>query len=297
MTIVRKTTTYQGLALLLGAVSLVAVACGDDDASGDPDDSAGASSGGSDAGKPNGGKAGKGGNPTGGTPSGGTGGNPTGGSGGAPIGGSAMAGESMGGDTGVAGDHSGSGSGGEGMGGAGIGGQSSEGGAGGDVLGGGEGGAGGAPAIVADTLDNGTFGTSALSLDGWQNTGDTDAAYAKWHWIENVYDSPGLAHWRAAAYKVTTSQVVEPLPNGTYSFSMVVQRGPMNEQYLFARGCTAGSPDAQVTQSTEAATASGFTKITLSGIQVTSGACRVGIYTDAAGDGWANMDSAVLVAE
>jgi hypothetical protein len=296
MTIVNKTTTYQGFALLLGAVSLIAVACGDDDA-GEPGDNAGAAGdgGGSSAGKPSGGSAGKagnsaGGNVNGGTSGGGNGGNAAAGSG---VGGEGVGGEGVGGE-GVGGE----GVGGEGVGGEGVGGEA-QGGAGGAVTGGGgEGGAGGAPEIVADTLDNGTFGTNATSLEGWENSGDTAAAFAKWHWIENVYDSAGLAHWREAAYKVTTSQLVSPLPNGTYSFSMVVQRpATLNEQYLFARGCTAGSPDAQVTKPTVDATADGFTKITLTGIQVTSGSCTFGIYTDAPDDGWANMDSAVLVLE
>ena len=96
-------------------------------------------------------------------------------------------------------------------------------------------------------------------------------------------------------YNPTTLQKLDPLPNGTYSFSMDVERAAnLNDQYLFARGCKAGEPTGEVTQSTAAAGSSGLSKITLSNIEVTSGSCTVGIYTDAPADGWANIDNAVV---
>jgi hypothetical protein len=294
MTNVYKTTNYQGLALLLGAVSIVAVACGDDDSTADPGGEAGEAGGGTSAGKSNGGAAGKAGNPSGGsnggTPTGGTGGTggtPTAGTGGMPsagTGGNGAAGEGMGGAGGA-------GSAGESWGGDGQGGDGpgpDQGGAGGEV--GGEGGAGGAGevVIVPDELDNGTF--TAWYAD-WSELGNTDAATANWIYGEE----PGLNHWAATAYIVSTFQTVGPLPDGNYAFSMEVQRAAnLNSQYLFAKGCTEGEPTTEVTESTAAAGSSGFTKITLN-VVVTSGSCTVGIYTDAPAGGWANMDNALFV--
>ena len=281
MTNTINSTAYHRLALLLGALGFVVVACSDDDDSNGPRGdagSAGTSAGKSNAGSSNGGNgsAGKstGGTDTGGTSNGGTtnGGTSNGGS----AGSSTMAGEA-----GMAGD--------SGAGAGGLGGQGGEvnGGAGGDAQAGAAG-AGGAPAIVPDVLDDPNF--SAYGT-GWSEEGDADASNFKW-----IHDQePGLNHWRATAYKVATLQTLNPLPNGTYSFSMEIERAAnLNDQHLFARGCKAGEPSTEVTQATDAAGSSGYTKITLSNIEVSSGSCTVGIYTDAPADGWANIDNAVF---
>lgn len=284
MTNSHKTTTYHGLALLLGAASLVAVACSDDEDAIEQDGGAG-NGGTTTAGTTSGGKPGKAGSSAGGNANGGTAG------GGA--GGRTTAGGGAGGDLGIAGD----GGGGEDVGGAGAGqggADPAHGGAGGDAAGGGgdEGGVGGAGSdVVPDTLDNGTF----TEYDaGWSESGDVAASTTKWIYGEE----PGLNHWAATAYQVSTFQTVSPLPNGTYSFSMEVNRAAsLNDQYLFAQGCGAGEPSVQVKQSTAAAGDAGYTKITLSGIVVSSGSCTVGIYTDAPADGWANIDNALFVKE
>jgi hypothetical protein len=284
MTNTINSTAYHRLALLLGALGFVVVACSDDDdANGSRGDagSAGTSAGKSNAGSSNGGNNSAGKN-TGGTNSAGksTGGTDNGGTnnGGTSNGGTAGS-SAMAGDTGMAGD-SGAGP---------LGGQGGDvsGGAGGDAQAGAAG-AGGTPAIVPDVLDDPNF--SAYGT-GWSEEGDVDASNFKWIYAEE----PGLNHWRATAYKVATLQTLDPLPNGTYSFSMEVERAAnLNDQHLFARGCKAGEPDTEVTQATDAAGSSGYTKITLSNIEVSSGSCTVGIYTDGPADGWANIDNAVF---
>jgi len=285
-----KTTNHHRFALLLGALGIVAVACSDDDdaigtkggaGSGGTSagsSNAGSSSGGTSAGKPSGGTSSAGtssaGTSNAGTSSAGTSsaGTSSAGTGGASAGSSAT-----GGDAGVAG---------EAMGGAAMGGQ------GGDSIGGGAGsaqaGAGGAPEVVADVLDDPNF--SAYGT-GWSEEGDVDASTFKWIYAQE----PGLNHWAATAYKVATLQTLDPLPNGTYSFSMDVERAAnLNDQHLFARGCKAGEPNTEVTMSTAAAGTSSFMTITLANIEVSSGSCTVGIYTDAPADGWANIDNAVF---
>jgi hypothetical protein len=291
MTNTINSTAYHRLALLLGALGFVVVACSDDDdATGSRGDagSAGTSAGKSNAGGSNGGNgsAGKstagtdtGGKSTAGTNNGGTNNGGTN-NGGTNNGGTAGS-TAMAGDAGMAGDSSaGTGA---------LGGQGGDvnGGAGGDALPGAAG-AGGMPATVPDVLDDADF--SAYGT-GWSEEGDVDASNFKW-----IHDQePGLNHWSATAYQVATLQTLDPLPNGTYSFSMEIERAAsLNDQHLFARGCKAGEPNTEVTQATDAAGSSGYTKITLSNIEVSSGSCTVGIYTDAPADGWANIDNAVF---
>lgn len=274
------TTGYQGFALLLGALGLVAVACSDDDDD-SPDNSAG--KGGSTAGKSSGGSSGKGGSSTAGKDSGG---DASGGKSGSGTGGTSMAGEGQGGEP----ASSGSGQGGEPAGGAPGGGGD---GAGGDAMGG-AGGEGGAAEIVADTLDDGNF--SKYGTD-WKEEGDVDAATTKW--ISDNQD--GLNHWALGAYSVSTWQTVSPLPNGTYKFSMEVEHGTMADQYLFAKGCTTGADDDIIKESTMSAGSSGLTKFELT-VTVATGSCTVGIHSEGpatpedGNDGWANMDNAAFVA-
>jgi hypothetical protein len=269
-----KTMTYRGLAVILGSLGLVAVACSDDDdampvgaAGMGGEDSGGTSSnaGTSSAGKTS--DAGKG----GGGASGGSGGSTAGnGAGGEPP----LAGTGAGGELGMAGMDMGGAAG---------------------AISGGDGGAGGAPVVVqADTLDWGNFGGDGdwnAVVAAWPMSGDADAATVqKWVWDSQ----PGVGFYRATAFKVTMSQLVSPLPVGTYSFSLEVDRGDnLNEQYLFAKGCKAGEPDAQSTTPT----ASGRRVYTLENIEVSSGSCTVGLYTDAPDGGWANVDNAAFVAQ
>lgn len=276
------TMNYHRFALLLGALGLVAVACSDDEDGGSPAGEAGS---GASAGKGNAGSS-NGGTSSAGSASGGAG------NGGTSKGGTSSAGTSSAGTAGSSAGGGDAGMAGESMGGSGVvGGQGGEslGGAAGSSLGGagGEGGAG-APEITPDALDDANFGAYGA---GWSEEGNVDASTFKWIYGEE----PGLNHWAATAYKVATLQKLDPLPSGTYSFSMDVQRAAnLNDQYLFARGCKAGEPNAEVTQSTAAAGSGALSKITLSNIEVTSGSCTVGIYTDAPADGWANIDNAVF---
>jgi hypothetical protein len=278
-----KTMSYRGFAAVLGALSLIAVACSDDD---DKIDGGNAGTGGSSAGSAGSGA--------------GSGGKNTSGSGGSSAGTGNTAGNGSGGNAGMAGEggdggavqggagHAGDGQGGESQGGESQGGD----GQGGQAQGGdGEGGSGGEAPIVADTLDNGTF--SAYDA-GWSESGDGAAGVTKW-----IHDEePGLNHYSANAFTVATFQTVSPLPNGTYRLTAEVQKAnSLNEQYLFAKGCKAGEPDTQVTAPTTAAGEAGYTLISLAGIEVSSGSCTVGIYTDGPAGGWSNIDNIVFAQE
>ena len=89
---------------------------------------------------------------------------------------------------------------------------------------------------------------------------------------------------------------MSPIPNGTYSFSMYVDREWYDTQYLFAKGFNSADADQEVTQVTDAAKdPSGYVKITLDNIVVTSGSVTVGIYSAAPAGTWAGIDDAELV--
>jgi len=142
---------------------------------------------------------------------------------------------------------------------------------------------------------------SATSVPGWTNVGDTVAAsvvYAEAH-----KGSGRLGHWsQAGAYKVSTSQVVQPLPDGMYTFKIWVRHSLfLNSEYIFARGYSLAEPAAQMKLNTTDATDSPtYTQIVLAHIPVTSGKCEVGIYTDGGADqatNWSGIDDAELTLE
>lgn len=270
------------------AASLVlAVACSDDE-----DDGGGGTTGGNAGEAGDGGTSGSSG--TGGTTGGSSGsGGTTGG-----TSGNAGSGGSTGGTAGTTAGTGGSGNTGNegGMGGEDVGGMGGAGGEGGEV-------------VVYDVLGNPGFETgNSGKLDpipSWEDSGELEASYIEWS--GGVGATHRLAHWREwqdppnDKYVVRTFQTVAPIANGTYTFSIWVQRSAVTEawgvteQYLYATGYDVANPTAQVTANT-APSASAYVQVTLSNIVVTSGSVTVGVYTSASkgNDGWANFDDATL---
>jgi len=165
-------------------------------------------------------------------------------------------------------------------------------GAGGDATG--EGGAGGAPTIQADTIDNPGFesGTSHATLPGWTTVGTADSSYVSYDQSKAYAGYGYLDNWLGSAYTVTTSQVVAPLPNGNYSFSIWHTGGAYTNQYVFARGYDSGDPSVEMkVVTTDSAT---WTQIVVSPIPVTSGQIEIGVYSDGAAENWSHFDNAVL---
>lgn len=242
------------------------------------------------AGRANGGSA----NSMGGSASSLGGSAPVGAEGGAPsgdAGAGGMAGGSIAEEGGAGGQGPSAGAGGSmpepGTGGAGA---AGEGGFGGEPSVGGEGGSGGEAPFVPDTVDNGDFekGETRVSLPGWMND-DVQASYVEYNEAGARNGYGRLAHWSADPYTVTLSQVVGPIPNGTYRLGVWVNRAASAEyeQYIFARNC--GGEEVQT--STEIAGTSGWTEVVLSDIEVTAGSCEIGIYSDDPSGGmWANFD-------
>jgi hypothetical protein len=288
---IRKIAGLKFAVLGMFCVGLVSVACSDDDddifnggagtSSGGKAATAGGSSSGAATGGTNGGTASAGTTSAAGT-----------GTGGATAGSAGKT--SMGGGGAAAGADAGGASGAGGEGGMAVGGE-------GGALSGGEGGAGGegGTPFVADVLDNPGFevGTAHTVPTGWTNEGTDGAAYVEY---AGAHDGFGkLSHYKdyvaSTSYTARTYQTVAPIANGTYSFSLWLDRDWEDQQYLFARGYDANDPNAEMKLDTTDVT--GYTKVTLSGIPVTSGTITVGIYTAAPTGSWANIDDAALTLE
>jgi hypothetical protein len=304
---IRRKTGFKGCAVLgVLSVSLIAVACSDDDVSMDgvagSSGKAGSSSTAGSSGKA--GSSSTAGSSNGGSSAAGSSNGGTPGTGGTSAG---NAGTSAG--TGAAGAQNAAGNGGDsagaaGAGGAGEGGEPSmpQGGEGGATTGG-AGGEGGAP-FVPDVLDNPGFevGTAHADIPGWTNEGTANAAYIEYSGPHSGFGK--LGHWTqwvdntSPPYTARTFQTVSPIANGTYSFSIWVQRNWFDVQYLFATGFNADDMNDEVTADTDEAEApDGYVKITLSGIEVTSGSCTVGVYSGAPAGTFANFDDAELTLE
>ena len=279
------TRSPYALALGLAASLFMAVSCSDDDdddSSNNGGSSGSGGAGGSSGAAGKGGSSGKAGSSTGGSNTGGSNTGGKAGSAGGPTGGTAGTG-GTGGDGGVGGDPT-------------------DGGMGGVT----DGGMGGEAAKWSSP----TCSTTRVSrlgdvgplnvIPGWQESGDLDASYVEWTGGRN--STHKLGHWRAwvattaETFTTSTFQTVGPIPNGTYSFSMWINRKQvLTTQYLFARGHNVANTAEQVTFDTaHALSEAGYTQITLSGIQVTSGQVTVGIHTSSWGNDWSNIDDATL---
>jgi hypothetical protein len=174
--------------------------------------------------------------------------------------------------------------------------------------GGADAGAGGGPSITPDALDNANFEAvvpwpPAGTIPSWTVTPATSAAFIKWH-AANDGVTPGgpighrLEHWAAAAYTVTTAQVVNPLPAGEYTFKVHVRAAPamFTSQYVFARGYSATDANALLKTDITTSNVNGstYSVISVGPIPVTSGQCEVGVFSDGTAGAWASFDEATL---
>ena len=220
-------------------------------------------------------------------------------------GGGAMEEGGMGGEGGGAGAGGAGGAGGSPEGGmAGDGGSTAQGGAM-EAGAGGDGGAGGTPPIT-DTLDNGDFeggGKDHGTPPGWTITGTEGSAFLSYHTPADEWHShSGTAYldaWLDTAYTNTISQVVEPLPEGEYSFSIWHYGDAYTEQYIYLKGYDSNDAGAmvkvEVTKTPTPPNNYGDAPITVGPVHVTSGRVEVGIFLDCqAGGCWTHFDDAVL---
>ena len=289
----RRIAGFKRYAVLgMFSAALVSAACSDDDDDVSPDGNAGKAGSSGSAGKGSGG--GSSGSATGGT---GTAGSGTAGSSTAGKTNGGTGGTAAGGNAGTAPVGGSDGEGGMNEGGS----MTSEGGAAGasGAPAGGEG--GGGNVFVPDVLDNPGFETgAATTIPGWTLEGTPGAAF-----IDPMNAHSGvnkLSHWTKwtlgeanPPYTARTYQTVGPIANGTYSFSLWVNRDWEDTQYLYARGYDINDPNAE--KKLDTTDIAGYTKFTLSGINVTSGKVTIGIYTAAPAGSFADIDDAELTLE
>lgn len=208
---------------------------------------------------------------------------------------SGTAGEGSGG---TAGDGVGGGAGGEPAA-AGAGGDGTAGaGEGGAPVAGGAGGEGGAPVVVADVLDNGGFEVhheNWVDVPPWVRSADVEAHMAAASYKEDGGARTGMGYlnvWIGTAYEVTVSQVVEPLPNGTYSVTLWHEGGAYLDQYVFVRGHDEANALNEIAVDT--VPGDDYAPLTIPNIPVTSGRIEIGIYSDAQAGAWSHFDDVAL---
>jgi len=174
----------------------------------------------------------------------------------------------------------------------------------GDMGGGAEAGAAGASEPPPGMLMNPGFeiGSNGVSLvPFWTSVGTVAAATVVFG--DHPHSGSGrLGHWlMSGAYTVSTSQVVSPIPNGNYTFSVWSGHSQfLNDEYIFAKGYSRTQSAAQMKTSTMSAGDSSYTQFSIQHIPVTNGKIEVGVYTDGPADSsenWAWIDDAELVLE
>jgi hypothetical protein len=94
----------------------------------------------------------------------------------------------------------------------------------------------------------------------------------------------------SAAYSASMYQTVS-LPNGTYTLTAWVESsGGQKTANIFARNFGAAEMDHPINQSI-----TGWTKVGVAGITVTTGSIQIGVYSDANSGNWVNVDDFSLV--
>jgi len=126
-------------------------------------------------------------------------------------------------------------------------------------------------------------------MTGWLTEGDTNADYVQ---IVNPHSGTNnLAHYKISAYQVNTYQTVSK-PNGIYSASAWVKcSGGQNECYFYVSGY--GGTEIRTNIPSSPTT---YIQMTISNIHLTSGICKIGVYSDASAGNWLTVDDVELFA-
>lgn len=141
--------------------------------------------------------------------------------------------------------------------------------------------------------------TNLLTNPGFEE-GSTSGWGSEWHGgalaykVDTDYPYTGsykLTHYSASAYQQLNAQV-KSLANGSYTASVWARSsGGQKVLRLYAKG----HGGAEMTAEIGSGAVTGYTKYTLSNIQVTTGTLEVGVYSDANAQNWAAFDHFELV--
>jgi arabinogalactan endo-1,4-beta-galactosidase len=153
-------------------------------------------------------------------------------------------------------------------------------------------------------IDNASFEITpnGVLLPPWvmvQNPSDGNPPPATYSWSDSGGAQSGngfLDLWYATAYSATVSQVVSPLPDGTYTVSAWYQGGTgantYVEQYMFVRGHDAANELTEIKVPTTPSTP--FIQLTIPNIVVTSGEIEIGFFSNGNGGAWSHFDNVQL---
>lgn len=133
-------------------------------------------------------------------------------------------------------------------------------------------------------VDNGSFEASGSgSTSGW-TVATTASTSTTGNWGSGGENSYCMKLWDANAYTGTLSQQITSLPDGIYTLEGVIKGGKANTVKMYA-----GSTTGEAITLTDS-----FSKVTLSGVKVTSGTLEIGFSYDMQADGWINLDDVTL---
>ncbi len=141
------------------------------------------------------------------------------------------------------------------------------------------------PANIVNAVANHGFeiNSPVQSPPGWStwSTSSSDADYTEAGGYKGNYQ---LGHWKASAYQVYTYQPLKNLPNGKYTLSAWVRcGGGQNEASMLAKNN--GEERKAVIPSTNY-----WKLIQITDINVSSGTCEIGFYSDAKAGQWLHVD-------
>jgi hypothetical protein len=159
---------------------------------------------------------------------------------------------------------------------------------------GGAGGEGGAPVAEWDTIQNPGFELWAAGEPsaGWTVVDDPDSAGTSWQGGGAHTGTGFLNLWLGSAYTADVSQVVSPIPDGTYTLSIWHWGSAYTEQYVYVSAYDESNAETRLTANTAANSA--FVEIRIENIPVTSGQIKIGIYSVGAADNWSHFDDVSL---
>jgi len=99
-----------------------------------------------------------------------------------------------------------------------------------------------------------------------------------------------LTFWNDSDYSCSIYQTITGLENGTYSLSAwIMSNGGQNTCQIYAKNYGGSEVNAKVPVSDI-----NWNKVTVDGIKVTNGQCEIGLYADANGGDWCNIDHIIF---
>ncbi|MGQ4388527.1 family 43 glycosylhydrolase [Streptomyces sp. SAS_270] len=138
------------------------------------------------------------------------------------------------------------------------------------------------PSVEADRV-------AQKTLAGWTNSSNVSSDPNSNH-LGGHTGRWAISQSYTSAYKASMYQNIA-VPNGTYSLSAWVKSsGGQRSADIFAKNFGAGEMDRAINQST-----ANWTKVVISGINVTTGSIQVGVASDANPENWVNVDDFELV--